>query len=316
MATFLFRAALFLLFQGSIAASPSAPDTLVALRARAQDSLDGPAQLALGRAYLEWLEHYHTRPVHTDTVWERHTLDSVDDVLAHAVDALGAPGSTAEGDSARVLRVRGWTDRTISAWETGGLGTAVGPLPDDLRLSPVLEELGENLLRACPAHGVLLTAGDADSYAAWYMRYVRGLGTDRIVVPYAAWRDDPALRARLAHDLKLRPSDGAGEGWLGALVQSRTVCVSMGFTHPPDPPHKHIKWRVQPLVWLGGENRKTDPVPPRDFVFAAAQLSLHDHNPWGEAVLALYGHAARTAPALCEPLATFAIPQDRTGCKR
>jgi len=315
MATFLFRAILLVVFQGSVAASPSSPDTLVRLRARAQDSLDGSAQLALGRAYLEELERYHASPAHSDTVWERRMLDSADDVLSRAVLAFGAPGSTAEGDSARVLRVRGWTDRVMSAWENGGLATVIGPLPDDLRLSPVLEELGENLLRACPAHAVLLTAGDADSYAAWNMRYVRGLGTDRMVVPYTAWRDDPVLRARLARDLKLG-SEGAGDGWLNALVASRTVCISMGFTHPPDPPHKHIKWRVQPLVWVAGGTRKADPVPPRDFVFAAAQVSLHDRNPWSDAVLTLYGRAARMAPALCEPLTTFSIPQDRTGCKR
>src|SRR5438034_11578489 len=43
-------------------------------------------------------------------------------------------------------------------WEAGGVGVGVetwGPLPMDLRVPPVLDELGENLLRACPAGGVL-----------------------------------------------------------------------------------------------------------------------------------------------------------------
>src|SRR5205809_830132 len=79
----------------------------------------------------------------------------------------------------------------------------------DLRVPPVLDELGENLLRACPAGGVLLTAGDADFYAAWYMRFARGLRPDLLVLPLAAWRSDAVLRARLMADLKLGHRGGA-----------------------------------------------------------------------------------------------------------
>src|SRR5438034_10880566 len=59
-----------------------------------------------------------------------------------------------------------------------GVQTCALPI---LRVPPVLDELGENLLRACPAGGVLLTAGDADFYAAWYMRFARGLRPDLLV---------------------------------------------------------------------------------------------------------------------------------------
>ena len=113
-----------------------------------------------------------------DTAWTLAVLDSADRALARAASLLGAPGLSPEGDSARVLRVQVWSERAVLAWERGGVARGMdpwSPVPADLRLSPVLEELGENLLRACPTHGVLLTATAADSYAAWFMRYARGL---------------------------------------------------------------------------------------------------------------------------------------------
>src|SRR2546429_4477967 len=108
-----------------------------------------------------------------------------------------------------------------------------GPLPPDLRVPALLEEMGENLLRACPTGGALLTAGEADSYAAWYMRFARGLRAYLLVLPLAAWRSDPLLRARLARDLNVsrRPADDA---WLGGLAQRRPACVSLALDRPPE----------------------------------------------------------------------------------
>src|SRR2546430_17271596 len=97
----------------------------------------------------------------------------------------------------------------------------------DLRVPPVLDELGENLLRACPAGGVLLTAGDADFYAAWYMRFARGLRPDLLVIPLAAWRSDPVLRARLVADLKLGRQRSGDDAGLGELVRRRPGGVGM-----------------------------------------------------------------------------------------
>src|SRR5207247_9825237 len=95
-------------------------------------------------------------------------------------------------------------DAGVEAW---------GPLPMDLRVPPVLDELGENLLRACPTGGVLLTAGDADFYAAWYMRFARGLRPDLLVVPLAAWRSVPVLRGPPVADVDVgRPRRGGRGG--------------------------------------------------------------------------------------------------------
>src|SRR2546430_8785639 len=141
------------------------------------------------------------------------------------ISALAGPlGSSAVGDSARVFRVGAWAARSWLGWEAGGVKAGVeawGPLPMDLRVPPVLDELGENLLRACPAGGVLLTAGDADFYAAWYMRFARGLRPDLLVLPLAAWRSDAVLRARLMADLKLGRRGGA-DAWLAELDRKST----------------------------------------------------------------------------------------------
>src|SRR5256886_8783731 len=182
------------------------------------------------------------------------------------ISALAGPlGSSAVGDSARVFRVGAWAARSWLGWEAGGVKAGVeawGPLPMDLRVPPVLDELGENLLRACPAGGVLLTAGDADFYAAWYMRFARGLRPDLLVLPLAAWRSDAVLRARLMADLKLGRR-GGDDAWLAELVRRRPVCVSMAFDRPPET-RPRIRWETRPLVWVAGPEGKSPRVPPRE----------------------------------------------------
>jgi len=273
------------------------PDSLTELRVRAgRDSTDAQIWLLMGRAYLELGAEAHgaTHRASEDSAWTR-----------------------AVGDSARVLRVGAWAARSWLAWEAAGLEAgqqSLGPLPTDLRVPAVLEELGENLLRACPTGGVLLTAGPADSYAAWYMRFARNLRPDLVVVPFAAWDSDRLLRGRLATDLKLgRGADD--DGWLVELVRRRPVCVSMAFEQPPSA-RPRIKWETRPLEWVAGPEGKSPRVPPRDFVFAALRVALDRHDPWAEPALAAYARAARTTPALCEPLATFNVATEVAPCRR
>src|SRR5204862_8262765 len=200
---------------------PVAPtDSLTTLRGRAaRDSSDARLWLLMGRAYLGLGGEAHgaTHRSSEDSVWTRAVLDTAEEALGRAAALAGPLGSSAVGDSARVFRVGAWATRSWLGWEAGGVKAGVeawGPLPTDLRVPAVLEELGENLLRACPAGGALLTAGEADSYAAWYMRFARGLRPDLLVLPLAAWRSDALLRARLARDLKLA-RHSADDGWLG-----------------------------------------------------------------------------------------------------
>ncbi len=321
MATFLCSAlALVTLLQ-----TPPPTDSLATLRVRAaRDSTDAQLWLLMGRAYLGLGAEAHgaTHRSSEDSEWTRAVLDTAEAALARAAALAGPLGTSAVGDSARVLRVGAWAARSWLAWESGGIGAGVevwGPLPMDLRVPPVLDELGENLLRACPAGGVLLTAGDADFYAAWYMRFARGLRPDLLVVPLAAWRTDPALRARLVADLKLGRRRGGGasgdDAWLAELVRRRPVCVSMAFERPPET-RPRVRWEVRPLVWVAGPEGKSPRVPPRDFVFGALRVALDAYDPWAEPALAAYGRAARTTPALCEPMATFRVAAEVPTCRR
>ena len=299
---------------------PPPVDSLATVRGRAtQDSTDAQMWLLMGRAYLGLGVEAHgaTHRSSEDSAWTRAVLDTAEEALARAAALAGPLGSSAVGDSARVLRVGAWAVRSWLGWESGGVDAgvdALGPLPMDLRVPPVLDELGENLLRACPAGGVLLTAGDADFYPAWYMRFARGLRPDLLVVPLAAWRSDPVLRARLAADLKLAARSG-GDAWLGELVRRRPVCVSMAFERPPET-RPRIRWETRPLVWVAGPEGKSPRVPPRDFVFGALRVALDGNDPWAEPALAIYNRAARTTAALCEAMATFKVAREVASCQR
>jgi hypothetical protein len=298
----------------------AASDSLAALRERvARDSLDGAGWLLVGRGYLQQAEAAHGRAhrAEADSAWARAALDTAEAALARAVALAGPVGASAAGDSARVLRVGVWAARSRLTWEEGGIGAALdawGPLPTDLRVPAVLEELGENLLRACPPSGVLLTAGDADSDAAWYMRFARGLRADLLVLPLAAWRSDAPLRARLARDLKLARRS-ADDGWLAELARRRPVCVSMAFERPPDV-RPRVGWAPRSLVWVAGPQGKGPAVPARDFGFAALRVGLDARDPWADPALAVYTRAARATRALCEPLATFKVSTEVPTCRK
>ena len=261
-------------------------DSTAALWARVRlDSLNATAWLQLGRAYLR-------RSV-DDTATSRAALDTADLALARAI-GLGSGGVA---DSASTFRLFAWGERAVLAWRVAGSPDAAetvwGLLPDDARLTPALEELGENLLRACPERGLLLTADDADTYAASYLRYVRGLRPDVTVMPLAFW---PAA------ELETR---------LLAAGERRPLCASMAFERPPS---RRVRWQARPLVWVAGRTRGTRSVPAEDFVFAALRLALDDSSAWAASAVEVYRRAVRNTPALCRALAAFKTAQ-AAGCR-
>jgi hypothetical protein len=305
MGIFLYKAAVALL----LVQSPHPDSVRAGLWARvAADTTDGPAWLELGRAYLQRGAEYHThrKPMTVDTVWVHATLDTAQ--LAFERAARWSAG-TRTADSARVFRVYAFGERAYVDWESAGTTAATlawHALPEDLRLPPVLEELGENLLRACPHQGMLFTAGETDTQAAWYLRFSRGLRPDLMIVPFDRWRGDSVLRNRVLRELKTRDPS------LRALSQSRAVCASMGFERPPD--ERAVKWKKRPLVWVTGKETKADRVPAQDFVFAALRLAVDEHETWTGPVSALYRRAASNAGGLCKAFDTFGLGSD-VGCR-
>jgi hypothetical protein len=308
MATFLYKAALGLaLLQGQAPASDSLRAELWA-RVTA-DTTDGSAWLELGRFYLQHSAGYHAhqRPTVVDTIAAHGTLDTAQVAFDRAI--RWSPG-TRTADSARVFRVYAVGEKAYVDWESGGSAAATltwHTLPEMLRLPPVLEELGENLLRACPHQGLLLTAGETDTQAAWYLRFGRGLRPDLVVVPMERWRGDTVLRNRVLHELKARDPS------LRALSRTRAVCASMGFERPPDV-RPAVKWNKRPLVWVTGTESKSDRVPARDFVFAALRLAIDEHETWTAPAVTLYRRAADQVGDLCEAFETFGVEED-VGCR-
>lgn len=295
----------------ALQAPAASSDSLrAALWARAvADSNDGVAWLEAGRASARGVEAYHAHRAPADTAWARAALDSADQAFSRA--ARSANG-TRTADSAQVFRVYTWGQKALLAWETGGADAANAVwrlLPEVLRLPPVLEELGENLLRACPRKGTLLTAGDADTYAAWYMRFERGLRPDLLILPLAAWTGDSVFRGRVLRDARQRDRS------LRAFADRRggPICASMGFDRAPEL-RPSVRWNPRPLVWVAGTESKADRVPAEDFVFAALQVAIEQHEAWSGPAVSLYRRAAAAISALCRPLGTFGITTE-VGCR-
>jgi hypothetical protein len=313
MATFLYSAVLAALALQGPPPAPAADSMRAAAWARiSADSTDAEAWLQLGRAYVQGVGSYHAHrapPLRPDTGWARATLDTAE--LAY-VRAAGFGRGTRTADSAQVFRVYLWGQRALLAWETDGTDAATTvwhALPETVRLPPVLEELGENLLRACPRRGILVTAGDADTYAAWYMRFARGLRPDLLILPLAVWTGDTMLRGRVLREARQR---GAS---LQALAQRRKgpLCASTGFGRAPEL-RPRVRWSARPLVWVAGAASHGDRVPAEDFVFAALQLATGQHDTWSPPAVALYRRAAEVTPALCRPLETFGL-KSVMGCR-
>lgn len=315
MATFLSSAALV---AALVQMSPVPPgDTLGPLRARvAQDSGDADAWFLLGQGYLGLSDAYHNHRADGagDTAWARAILDTAD--LAFSRVATLRAG-TAAGDSARVLRVFAWGERAVLMWELGGQDAAARAwslLPGDAKLPPVLQEMGENLLRACPRQGVLLTSGEAGSYSTWYMRFDRGMRPDVLVLPLDRWRHDALFRQAVRRDLKQRGARSEDIGF-DVILAKRPLCASMGFERPPEI-RPHPAWRTRTLVWAAGPGATANPVPAQDFVFAALKLALDANDAWAPPALALYRRATALTPALCRVIAGFAVPGEKVGCRR
>src|SRR3989442_4958452 len=117
MATFLSSALLVALLQGRPGPVAGA-DSLAALRARvAQDSGDADAWFQFGLGLMRLAADYHRHVGATDTAATRATLDTAD--LAFTRAAALEP-STGPADSAPAVRVFGWGERAVLAWELEG----------------------------------------------------------------------------------------------------------------------------------------------------------------------------------------------------
>ena len=257
-----------------------------------RDPNDGHTWAALGRLYLE--RRRRTAPGRRRR-YTRGPTPSTARIRARAGGCV-ARARRCEPGKATAPACSACRSERAGARAGSGAGSRAarrsGPVPVDLRLSPVLEELGENLLRACPTapcsrrrrrtptpHGTCGTCGCGPT-----LRRATHL--------------DPAFRVRAAADLRLGAA-GRGDGWLAALVERRPACAA--FERPPDG-GAHLRW-ARPLVRVAARHPGDDRVPPRDFA-ALRRLGGSRSRAWS--ALALY---ARDTRALCEALGR--LPRSR-----
>src|SRR6266550_2211646 len=248
MATFLCSALVVALLQGR-PGPVAGVDSLTLLRARvAQDSGDADAWFQLGLGLMRLAADYHRHAGATDTAATRATLDTAD--LAFTRAAALEP-STARADSARALRVFAWGERAVLAWELEGGDAGVrsfSQLPPGARLTPVLEELGENLLRACPRGGVLFTPDPSHTYAALYLRLARRLRPDITVVPYAMWTTDSVLRRRATAAARPHAAVDRGDGGAAPGLRQHGL--------PASPRRRLARALDHPTAGVGGGDRR------------------------------------------------------------
>lgn len=307
MATFLSSGVLALAVQVGTP-TPTPVDSLrAALWTRVSvDSTDARAWLALGRAYLELAALYHGHRTPVDSAGAHAILDTAESTLGRGARlSAGTPAA----DSARLYHTFTLGERAYLEWEMNGQDGAAAVwrrLPETLRPPPVVEELGENLLRACPRGGILFTANDVDTQSAWYLQFARGLRPDLLIVPFVRWHGDSVFRRRVLHELEVR------DGSLRGLAEGRALCASMAFERPPDV-RPGVKWNRRPLVWVAGRETRADRVPANDFAFAALRLAVDQDDAWTAPVLAVYRRAVRQVSELCRPLRTFGLRRE-VGC--
>src|SRR5256712_13911743 len=129
MATFLSSVVLAAALSRAPGAPPAAtgPDAIAAAQARlAQDSGDGRAWLALGRAYLTAFDEAQARRARSDSGAPRAALDGAEQALARAAALLGPAGAGAGGGSARGPRGGGRGGPPPPAGGGGGGGARGG----------------------------------------------------------------------------------------------------------------------------------------------------------------------------------------------
>src|SRR3989442_4192048 len=129
MATFLSSGVLAAALSQAPGGAPAAtrPDAIAAAQARlAQDSGDGRAWLALGRAYLTAFDEAQARRARSDSGAPRAALDGAEQALARAAALLRPAGRPAEADSAPGVRGGSWGGRAPLAGGGGGGGAGAG----------------------------------------------------------------------------------------------------------------------------------------------------------------------------------------------
>ncbi len=246
---------------------------------------DGNAWFQLGRFYLLNARDWHKRG-HTGEPPVTLYLDFAATALDQAVRLVV--------DSGVVFRAMVELDRTLvfvedSGWEAA---RARRQRPDVLRIPDYLAELGNNLLRSCPANGVLVTGSDLETLAVWYAALEEGHRPDVQPVEPGWYSSDSLYRRQMASALDVDASWPASRA-LAAASSRRPLCLSpLGDSSLVPGPFAPVR-----LVRVTGPARS--PTPDVLTITEFIAFEQRGTSVWAAHVRAIYSAAARYNALLC-----------------
>jgi hypothetical protein len=261
---------------------------------------DGRAWLQLGRLYLLEAHDWHRR--HQGQPDASLYLEFAAAALEQSRELLV--------DSGTVFRAMVEVERAILVYEDSGwvatrrtVGMrALPPLPG------ALAELGRNLLASCPAGGVLLTGGEAETVSAWYAALLLDGRATIVPIRPDLYVTDERYREVTARLLAVDPRLPLRAA-VAATASRRPVCITPGTDTAAVP---QIAWKVSRLVRVSRGD------VPGDVALSFAAFAEEERarrGEWLEATRDVYLRAARINPKLCPSLATVFAGAPPAACR-
>jgi tetratricopeptide (TPR) repeat protein len=199
-------------------------------------------------------------------------------------------------DTARVDRGMVEMDRAVMPIEEAGW--TIPPGRGALEVPPLpafVQELGRNIVRSCPARGVVVTGSDLEAVAAWYTAVIGDRRQDMVLVRPDLYATDHNYRVRMARMLEA-DSGAPLKGALAQAARHRPLCLA------PDADDSLagqgavlIPWRMVRVVSSGAADSPTDALTVLDLL----AVEQSGGAPWSAGVLEIYRAAARHNPSLC-----------------
>lgn len=198
-------------------------------------------------------------------------------------------------DTARVARGMVEMDRAVGPIEEAGWIVPPGRGALDVPPLPAfVQEMGRNLVRSCPSHGVMVTGNDLEAVATWYAVVVGERRQDMVLVRPELYAIDRTYRARVA---RMLDADSALplKAVLAVVAVHRALCLTPGADDSLAGSAPLVAWRLDRVSAAVAPDPTSDPLSLLDLL----TVEHAGGAPWSAGVLEVYRAAARRNPALC-----------------
>jgi hypothetical protein len=247
---------------------------------------DGHAWFQLGRFYLLDARDWHLQGHRGDPdglLYLDFAATALDQAVRLAVD------------SGVVYRGLAELERSVVKVEDSGWSVAHGSRSASAPEMPgFIVELGANLLKSCPAGGVLLVGTDLEALSVWYddpdlrTREILPIRPDR----YAT---DPVYRQRMAEAMGIDPKLPVRNA-LEDVAARRTLCLTPKADSAAAPQLAWIPFR------LARVSRTAEPSPDALSLTELLEATREGQSDWVQDVRDVYANAARYNALICSSL--------------